>query len=159
MIWVDCVIIGIITFSALISLVRGFIREILSLITWGCAFFIARHYYSYLSIYFTRFEEQMMQNAIAVALLFVTTLIVGAILNYVINSLIEQTGLSSTDRILGVFFGVLRGILIISVSLFFLDTFTSFSQNQNWKKSQFIPQFSEIIKWLFNYLQNTSSFL
>ncbi|GAB7204612.1 hypothetical protein OS21_11010 [Dickeya oryzae] len=35
MVWVDYVIIGIVGFSALVSLIRGFVREALSLVTWG----------------------------------------------------------------------------------------------------------------------------
>ncbi|WP_074012224.1 colicin V production protein [Candidatus Sodalis sp. SoCistrobi] len=159
MIWVDYVIIGIIVISALVSLIRGFVREALSLVTWACAFFVASHYYSYLAIYFTRFEEQMVRNGIAIALLFVATLIVGAIVNYVISSLVERTGLSGTDRVLGVCFGALRGVLIVSAALFFLDTFTGFSHSQDWQQSQLIPQFSGIIRWFFDYLQSTSSFL
>lgn len=159
MIWVDYAIIGIIVFSALVSLIRGFVREALSLVTWGCAFFVASHYYGYLAVYFTRFEDQLVRNGIAIALLFVATLIVGAIVNYVIGSLVERTGLSGTDRVLGVCFGALRGILIVSAMLFFLDTFTGFSQSTDWQQSQLIPQFSGIIRWFFSYLQSTSSFL
>jgi membrane protein required for colicin V production len=91
--------------------------------------------------------------------LFIATLIVGAIVNYVISSLVEKTGLSGTDRVLGVCFGALRGVLIVSAILFFLDTFTGFSQSTDWKQSQLIPQFSYIIRWFFDYLQSTSSFL
>lgn len=127
--------------------------------TWGCAFFVASHFYSYLAVYFTRFEDELVRNGIAIAILFIATLIVGAIVNYVISSLVEKTGLSGTDRVLGVCFGALRGVLIVSAILFFLDTFTGFSQSADWKQSQLIPQFSYIIRWFFDYLQSTSSFL
>lgn len=152
MIWIDYIIIGIIIFSALISLMRGFVREALSLGTWFFAFFISNRYYNYLEIYFTFFEERIVRNGIAIILLFVAILIVGAIVNYVITVLVERTGLSGTDRMLGICFGVLRGTLIVSASLLFLDTFTSFSYSQDWQQSQLIPQFSGIIKWIFHYL-------
>lgn len=159
MVWVDYVIIAIVAFSALVSLIRGFVREALSLVTWGCAFWVASHFYPYLAIYFSRFEDELIRNGIAIAILFIATLIVGAIVNYVIGSLVERTGLSGTDRVLGVCFGALRGVLIVAAILFFLDTFTPFSQSADWQQSQLIPQFSHIIRWFFDYLQSTSSFL
>ncbi|GAA0519546.1 colicin V production protein [Tatumella terrea] len=157
--WIDYVIIGIIGFSAFVSLIRGFVREALSLVTWGCAFFVASHYFSYLAVWFTGFEEPLVRNGVAIAVLFIATLIVGAIVNYVIGTLVEKTGLSGTDRVLGVCFGALRGVLIVSAILFFLDTFTGFSKSTDWTQSQLIPQFSGIIRWFFDYLQSTSSFL
>ncbi len=156
--WIDYVIIGIVGFSALVSLIRGFVREALSLVTWGCAFFVASHYFSYLAVWFTGFEEPMVRNGVAIAALFIATLIVGAIVNYVIGSLVEKTGLSGTDRVLGVCFGALRGVLIVSAILLFLDTFTGFSKSTDWTQSQLVPQFSYIIRWFFDYLQSTSSF-
>ncbi|MCP1065432.1 colicin V production protein [Serratia symbiotica] len=160
MVWIDYVIIAPIGFSALMSLIRGFVREALSLLTWGCAFFVASHFYSYLAVYFTRFEDALVQNGIAIVILFIATLIIGAMGNYVISSLVEKTGLSGTDQVLGICFGALRGVLIVAAILFFLDTFTGLSQSTDWKQSQLIPQFSYIIRWFFDYyLQSTSSFL
>ncbi|AHG18780.1 colicin V production protein [Chania multitudinisentens RB-25] len=159
MVWIDYVILALIGFSALVSLIRGFVREALSLVTWGCAFFVASHFYPYLAAYFTRFEDELVRNGIAIAILFIATLIVGAIVNYVIGSLVEKTGLSGTDRVLGICFGALRGVLIVAAILFFLDTFTTLSQSADWKQSRLIPQFSYIIRWFFDYLQSTSSFL
>ncbi|WP_075181335.1 colicin V production protein [Pantoea sp. 1.19] len=159
MVWIDYAIIGVIAFSALISVIRGFVREALSLVTWGCAFYIASHYYPYLAVWFTGFEDELVRNGIAIAALFIATLIVGAIVNYVIGSLVEKTGLSGTDRVLGICFGALRGVLIVSAILFFLDTFTGLAKSDEWQRSQLIPQFSYIIRWFFDYLQSTSSFI
>ena len=131
MVWIDYAIIAVIGFSCLVSLIRGFVREALSLVTWGCAFFVASHYYTYLSVWFTGFEDELVRNGIAIAILFIATLIVGAIVNFVIGQLVEKTGLSGTDRVLGICFGALRGALIVAAILFFLDTFTGLSKSED----------------------------
>ena len=159
MVWIDYVIIAVIGFSALVSLIRGFVREALSLVTWGCAFFVASHFYSYLAVYFTRFEDELVRNGIAIAILFIATLIVGAIVNYVISSLVEKTGLSGTDRVLGVCFGALRGVLIVSAILFFLDTFTAPPHPADRNPSPLTPPVSYLRRCVLDYLQSTSSFL
>ncbi|WP_127959437.1 colicin V production protein [Serratia microhaemolytica] len=159
MVWVDYIIIALIGFSALVSLIRGFVREALSLVTWGAAFFVASHFYLDLAAYFTHFQDELLRNGIAISILFIATLIVGALVNFVIATLVEKTGLSGTDRVLGVCFGALRGVLIVAAILFFLDSFTTLSQSSDWQNSRLIPHFSYIIKWFFEHLQNASSFL
>lgn len=56
--WLDFVILGVIGLSALISLVRGFAKEAMSLVIWFGAFFIASQYYAKLAVYFTNIEER-----------------------------------------------------------------------------------------------------
>ena len=102
---IDYIIIGIIAFSILVSLLRGFVREVLSLGSWVVAFIVASQFYPYLATYLTQIESMYVRNGTAIAILFVLTLIVGAIVNYVISQLVDKTGLSGTDRVLGAAFG------------------------------------------------------
>lgn len=157
--WIDLVILGVIGLSALISLIRGFVKEALSLIIWGAAFFVASQYYAKLAVYFTNIEDPMFRNGAAIAALFVATLIVGAIVNYVVAQLVQKTGLSATDRLLGIVFGALRGVLIVSAALFFIDAFTTLPNSAWWKESQLIPEFNRVIEPFFEHIQATSSFL
>lgn len=162
---VDLIVIGIIAFSVLVSLWRGFTNEALSLLGWVIAFFVASSFYPYLSGYLTQINSVYLQNSeflrngLAAAILFVLALIVCGVINGLLSKVIDLSGLSITDRILGGAFGALRGILIVSAILFFLDTFTQASQTELWKSSLLIPHFDFIVKWFFEQLQTNSSFL
>ena len=157
--WIDYTIIGVIVLSALISIVRGFIKESLSLISWVLAFFIASRFYMYITRYLTYFESDVVRIAVAIAILFVATLIVCSIITYIISQFVQKTGLSGTDRVLGVYLGIIRGILVVAAVLFFVDTFTPLSQTLEWEQSLLIPHFHFIIRWFFDLIQHSSSFL
>ena len=159
LLWIDYTILGVIALSALISLIRGFLKEAISLAVWFAAFFIASNFYADLATFFTQIEDDTLRNGVAIAILFVATLLLGGLLNYLLNQLVQYTGLSGTDRVLGIVFGLLRGVLIASAVLFFMDSFTPAANSDWWQQSQLIPHFAGIIEWFFQYLESNSSFL
>lgn len=155
---VDAIIIGIIVFSLMVSLWRGFIREVLSLAGWVVAFFIASKFYPNLSAVLLGLDSPYLQNeylrnGIAAAILFITVLIMSGIVNTLLSQLADKTGLTGTDRVLGAAFGVLRGVFIVAGLLFFIGRFTSFDQSDLWKESQLIPHFDFIVAWFFEQLE------
>lgn len=157
--WIDYAIIAVIVLSVIISLIRGFVREALSLAVWVGAFFVASQFYDQLAVHFSRIEDEVIRNGVAVAILFITTIIVGALLTHLIWQLVQKSGLSGTDRFLGAVFGVLRGILLVCAALFFMDSFTGLSNEDWWQESDLIPHFAVYIEWFFDYLENSSTFL
>ncbi|KGQ71252.1 colicin V synthesis protein [Chelonobacter oris] len=156
---IDYIIIGIIVFSLIVSLLRGFVREVMSLASWVLAFIVASRFYPYLAGMLTQIDSQNIRIGVAVAILFICSLIVGAIINYIIGQLVDKTGLTGTDRVLGACFGVLRGVLIVAALLFCVDTFTNLDQSEMWKSSKLIPHFGFVVEWFFQQLQQNSSFL
>ncbi|MBD1390289.1 CvpA family protein [Neiella sp. HB171785] len=159
MVWVDYSILAIVLISALVSLIRGFSREAISLLTWVIAFFIASQFYQDLSVFLTGIEDALLRDAAAIAALFICTLILGALVNTVIGNLVDKTGLSGTDRVLGLVFGGLRGVLIVCALLFFMDAFTGAAQTQWWQQSLLIPEFKIVVRWFFDYIEQSSDLL
>ncbi|MFM2483709.1 CvpA family protein [Celerinatantimonas yamalensis] len=156
--WIDYTIIGVIVLSALISLVRGFVKEAVSLASWIAAFFVASHFYSDVATYFTLIANPYYRSGAAIFCLFIATLLIGALCNYVLSQLVSSTGLSGTDRVLGVCFGGIRGVFVVSAILFMVS-FTAFAKAPWWQHSQLIPEFTVIVQWFFEFLKNSSSFL
>lgn len=157
--WIDFTILGVILLSTVISLIRGFVKEAISLAVWFAAFFIASQFYADLATYMTKFDEQLIRNGVAIAILFASTLILGGLVSYLVSQLVQFTGLSGTDRALGSVFGLLRGALIVSALSFFLDTFTTASTSQWWQASVLLPEFTPIIELFFKFIQDNSSFI
>ncbi len=113
---VDVVVIFVIFLSALFSLLRGFVKEAISLATWIIAIWLAATFAPQLADALpSNIESEAARQAIGFGVLFVLTLMVGTLVNMLVSQLVKKTGLSGADRIFGVAFGILRGGLIIIV--------------------------------------------
>ena len=146
--WFDLIIIAIIAISALISLVRGFVKESISLASWLVAGFIAFRYFSPLASLLEPYvESPTLQTGIAFSILFVCTLIVGAAFNFMASTMVAKTGLSGTDKSLGVVFGAARGVLIVTM-LVLLAGLTPMPNEPWWQDSTLIDYFSDIALWI-----------
>ena len=87
--------------------------------------------------------------ASAFAILFVATLIIGSLLSRLFTALVQVTGLTGTDRALGMVFGLLRGLVLVVVLVAVLQA--SFAQDAWWSGSLLVPWFLGVQQtlWLF----------
>ena len=148
MIGVDYAILGILLISSFISLVRGFVKEALSLAGWILAFWISLSFAVPLSkLLAASMEDPTLRLILAFVALFILTLIVSAVINFFASRLVQRTGLTGTDRFLGVIFGFLRGALLVSV-LVLLAGLTTLPKESWWDDSFLLFRFQAIAMWI-----------
>ena len=152
MLWIDILIIGIIALSAVISLVRGFVQEAVSLATWIAAFWVAWFFFRPLAVQFEPWiDVPSIRLGVAYGLLLVAVLLLGGILNRFMGMLVNSTGLTGTDRLIGAFFGAARGGVVVAI-LILLAGLTAFPRDPWWHESVLIPYFQDLALWLKGFL-------
>lgn len=146
--WLDWTIIGVIAVSALISLARGFVREAFSLAIWVLAFWVSWSFFRDLAIPLGGWiGSPTVRLGVAFGLLMLATLIVGGLVNYLIIQLVERTGMSGTDRLVGMVFGAARGVLLVAI-LVLLAGLTPLPGEPWWHSSALVGYFQELAFWL-----------
>ncbi len=157
MVWVDYVILGIVLLSAAISLIRGFVKEALSLAGWLLAFWVAMTFTKRLAPMLEgHVQTPSVRSIIAFAILFVGTLIIAAVINHFASLAIKKTGLTGTDRLIGAVFGLARGIALVAV-LILLGTIANLDQDPWWKESRLIPYVQPMAGWVKHFLPKNVS--
>jgi membrane protein required for colicin V production len=150
--WVDVVIIAIVLVSVVISLVRGFVKEALSLTGWVLAFWIALTFSGGFSRFFkSSIEDPTFRLLTAFVVLFVVTLVLSVVVNFFASQLVQRTGLSGTDRFIGVLFGFLRGLVLVAV-LVLLASLTTLPKSSWWQDSLLLDYFQTLAIWLKSLL-------
>ncbi len=146
--WADWIIVGIISLSSLVSIWRGFVKEALSLGIWiaACGISLLFHEnFAYLLLDYI--PTNSIRKMAAIGVLFASTLVVGAMLNYLISELVRMTGLKGTDRLFGMVFGFMRGAIMVLVMVIFLPPLLGVDQDLWWQESKLIPQFMMLENW------------
>lgn len=150
--WIDVVIISLVVLSAILSLFRGFVKEALALITWLVALWVAMAFYEELAAWLSQWiAVPSAQKVTAFALLFICVLLLGAMVNYLAGKLVDKTGLTGTDKMLGVVFGIARGAVIVAI-LVLLAGLTPVPQDPWWQDSQFLGYFEQLAMWMRDFL-------
>ena len=135
---VDNLILAVIAISSAFGVRRGFIKEIMSLLSWIAALLVSRVYsVSLASILENLIDNPSVRYVIAFSVLFVIIIMLGTLLNHLMSKLLVVTGLKTIDRLLGAVFGVARGTVIVLVFLFVLNLFVS--ESEWWQQSTLIP--------------------
>ncbi len=157
--WVDFAIIAILGISMLISVIRGFVREAMSLVVWATALVVAMLFYQRAAPWLVDLINTPSLRLLAAWLaLFVTVLIGGSLINYILGKAILASGLSGTDRFLGILFGAARGALVILAVLIMLPGILPVEEDIWWQQSVLIPELLRFEGWARELASTAANF-
>lgn len=146
---IDWIILGVVGISMLMSIRRGFAREALSLLTWVAAVVVARLFAGQFAVLLEpHIETYSLRLGASYLTLFVLTLIVGGIVNFIVGEFVEFTGLTGTDRFLGMFFGFARGAVLVLIFVAGLHYLAPVEQDDWYQESRLIPEIVKVVEEL-----------
>jgi len=145
--FVDIAILAVIALSSLFGIARGLVKEVLSLLVWIAAIVIAYQYSDSLSpMLGSVTSNATAQYALAFAIIVIAVLIGGSIVNAFMSRLVNFAGLQASDRILGAAFGMVRGVVICAIVVYFAASV--YSQEPWWQESLTLPYIEGVIDWV-----------
>jgi membrane protein required for colicin V production len=133
----DYVALAIIGLSIILSVMRGFFREALAILGWVAAFVTAKTYANQiLPMMPEDIPTESLRVLAAFLVLFFATLLVATLLAIALSSVFKKMGLGWLNRLLGAFFGLTRGILIVCI-IVFLAGLTELPNDARWRNAMF----------------------
>jgi membrane protein required for colicin V production len=139
MAWIDLALLAVLLVSVVVGLVRGFVFEVMSLVGWVVAYFVA-HWFSadVAAHWFVGTPGSSLNTVSAFVLTFVAALLAWAIGSRIVRLIIHATPLSVIDRLLGAAFGGVRGLVALLVTVTVIGM-TPASRTPTWQASVAVP--------------------
>ncbi len=152
----DYALLTILAVSMGIGLWRGFIVEVLSLTVWVAAFWLTIGFGATVSQWFGGVGSVSARLFLGHAAVFLAVLLAGGAVTWAIGKVIANTGLSPTDRVLGLGFGLARGLMLACVAVLLLG-FTPMPQDGWWQEARFMPPAQRGAEWMADFLPDVAA--
>lgn len=158
----DYAVLLIVGASVLLSVMRGFVREVLALASWVIAFVAAGLLSGVVAGWIgTTIPNESWRALAAFAAVFFTTLVGMSLVAMAVSGLMKKAGLGLEDRLLGGFFGFARGVLMVMV-LVLLGGLTALPRQPAWNDAMLSPPLealaAAIKPWLPQILSSNLSY-
>ena len=122
--FLDYVFGGIILVSIVFALMKGLVREIISVVTLLGGFILAVFYYPVVARWFVGLTRtDSVANLIGFLIIFFACMMIGAVAAFLVNHFVKAASLEWFDRLLGAVFGLLRGWAVASIIVLALIAF------------------------------------
>jgi len=135
----DYIALTVVGLSLVFGLWRGMISEVIALVAWGLGIFAAFSFGADLGALLpSSLADAPIRTLIGCVLIFVGVLVAMAIVRLLLLKAVKALGLTVSDRLLGMFFGLARGLLIIML-LVALGGMTAAPSQPWWREATLAP--------------------
>jgi len=132
----DVILLVVMLISALLAMVRGFMREVLSIASWAAAALLTLYSYPKLKpVVLQYFSNDIVASAVTIGGVFLGTLLIVSIVTIKISDTILDSRVGALDRTLGFLFGLGRGLVIVVVAFVFFDWLVPARSQPDWVKN------------------------
>ncbi|MDR9467216.1 CvpA family protein [Marinospirillum sp.] len=150
----DIVFLVILLSSVLLAFWKGFVQQVLSLAGWVAALLAARMLGQQVApIFASLLADPGLQLAAAYVTITIVVLLASKVICSACGTLIEKIGLGKLDRILGIFFGAVRGVVIIVLGVA-VASLTDVRQHSLWQESRLMPYMEEVRDFSASHLDD-----
>jgi membrane protein required for colicin V production len=151
----DYLILGVLFASLVLGAIRGFVREAIGVLAWLGGVWLAWRYASWLEPHLGgMIGDPPVSTWAARTLIVMGVLIVGWLVAAVLSYFLRHSGLSIlVDRLLGLFFGVVRGAVVVAVFVL-LGEFVELNRVDWWRESQLLPYASDLAGWIQTFAES-----
>jgi len=134
--YLDLGVLGVVLISALLSMMRGFTREVLAIGSWAAAAAAAYYFYPYVLPHLEPYiHKATIAQAVAAAIVFFATLIVVSLFTVRVSDAILDSKIGALDRSLGFLFGAARGFLLAVVAFSIFNWLVGDKQQPDWVRT------------------------
>ena len=132
----DIILIGVMLVSALLAMIRGFMREILSIASWVIAAGVTLYAYAKLLPFAkTYFNNDIIAAAVVVGGTFLGTLLIVSVITVRFSDMVLDSRVGALDRTLGFLFGLARGLVIVVVAFMFFNWLVPDRSQPEWVRA------------------------
>ncbi|MDW8479275.1 MAG: CvpA family protein [Xanthomonadales bacterium] len=148
----DALILAVLAVSMIAGLVRGLVVEAVALLAWLAAVFAALRFGPEVAAWFEPgVALPSARLVLGYGAVFLAVLVAGALAAWLLRGLVRSSGLSGTDRVLGLGFGLVRGIAV-AAALVLLAGLTPLTRDPWWRESRLLPPLERLALWMAGFL-------
>jgi len=148
----DYTVLAILGLSIIFSVMRGLVKEVLSILAWFVAFYVGRTYTEQmLPLMPADIPSESLRTLAAFLVLFLATLLLSTLLAIAISAIFKKIGLGWLNRLLGAVFGAFRGVLVVCI-LVLLAGMTEIPKDARWKNAMFSAPIEALVVSMLPWL-------